>query len=421
MAEANTPYPLYDPASHPGTPYQCLVVDATRLVISPPVRDYLSIVADLEKAEFSIRQAEKNGQSDEEAQALVDLFATVQRSNRGRKKRNVADYAQYLGEVTASKRMGDAPPPVLFSPNTLQVVLINGMTHVVIPQGPGLVTIDGDTQTRAWRRLSLERRLTDVRIPAEIRHGVAVEFGEQIFHDRNVLRTVVSASDAIAKDNYDFAKRLAEKLIPESSVLNGRIKREGRSVARTDQDHVTTIGALRTGMITSILGSAGLQVGSRSFDLPEGVDERTMVKELIPVWLQVLDHLKPEFNDHATTVVGNPAILAGIGALVHRTTSWSATKPLSVEDVLALLEDVDWQTSHPTGGTVMIQKRVRVDGQSVEIEVEVEARESVWSGIAGKFTPSMAFSMGGPKEVGHAVINALSESTSVAGKSIRKG
>lgn len=423
MVNESNIIPDYSPTEHPGTPYQCLVVDDTRLMISPTVREYLAITADLDKAEFSIRQAAKDGQTDAESEELVELFKTVQRSNRGRKKRNVADYASYLHEITFEERMGDAPPPVLFSTEALQVVLINGMTHVVIPPGPGLITIDGDTQSRAWRKLFLEkaRGLSNVRVPAEIRHSVDVAFGEQVFHDRNVLRTTVSASDAIAKDNYDVAKRLAEAVISKSPVLNGKVKREGRSVAKSDRENVTTIGAVRTAMITSILGSAGLQVGSKSFDLPEDVTEDALESELVPIWVRVLDHLEDEFANNSETVVGSPAILGAIGAIVHRTASWAKGKRLSDEEVIDLLRDVDWRSSFPNGQKVTISKRVRVDGESVEVEVEVDDRESVWTGIAGKFTPSRSFSIGGPKEVGHAVISALSEPSSSAGAAIRQG
>jgi hypothetical protein len=63
---------------------------------------------------------------------------------------------------------------------------------------------------------------------------------------------------------------------------------------------------------------------------------------------------------------------------------------------------------------------VRVDGETLEVEVEIDDRSSVWTGIAGKFTPSRAFSIGGPNDVGLAVITALSDPSSSSGKAIRE-
>ena len=45
---------------------------------------------------------------------------------------------------------------------------------------------------------------------------------------------------------------------------------------------------------------------------------------------------------------------------------------------------------------------------------------SVWDGIAGKFTPSGRFAIGGPKEVGYAVADALYSPTGPTGTLIRQ-
>jgi hypothetical protein len=42
-----------------------------------------------------------------------------------------------------------------------------------------------------------------------------------------------------------------------------------------------------------------------------------------------------------------------------------------------------------------------------------------WDGIAGKLTPAGKFSIGGPKEVGYAVAEALENVKSEAGKQVR--
>jgi hypothetical protein len=51
--------------------------------------------------------------------------------------------------------------------------------------------------------------------------------------------------------------------------------------------------------------------------------------------------------------------------------------------------------------------------------LEEHETRSPWDGIAGKFTPSGSFSIGGPKEVGYAVAEALEDPESDGGKQIR--
>jgi hypothetical protein len=46
-------------------------------------------------------------------------------------------------------------------------------------------------------------------------------------------------------------------------------------------------------------------------------------------------------------------------------------------------------------------------------------KSSPWEGIAGKFTPAGSFSLGGPKEVGYAVADALEHPENEAGRKIR--
>ena len=68
---------------------------------------------------------------------------------------------------------------------------------------------------------------------------------------------------------------------------------------------------------------------------------------------------------------------------------------MSVEEILDLLEDVNWdRTDKHADGTL----------------------SAPWEGIAGKFTPSGTFSIGGPKEVGHAVADALADPEPAAGQ-----
>jgi hypothetical protein len=67
----------------------------------------------------------------------------------------------------------------------------------------------------------------------------------------------------------------------------------------------------------------------------------------------------------------------------------------TVDDLLSRLRDVNWERSYEVTVT--------------RAEVEEAEKRSLWDGIAGKFTPSGSFSIGGPKEVGYAVAEALED------------
>lgn len=52
-------------------------------------------------------------------------------------------------------------------------------------------------------------------------------------------------------------------------------------------------------------------------------------------------------------------------------------------------------------------------------DVHWERLPDYWDGIAGKFTPKGTFTIGAPKEVGHAVADSLEKPDSPGGKKIR--
>jgi DNA sulfur modification protein DndB len=117
------------------------------------------------------------------------------------------------------------------------------------------------------------------------------------------------------------------------------------------------------------------------------------------VWVAILEELEDELTRRKDTVVSAPAILGGIGIVAHHavTSPPRRVDEWSVDEVLERLQGVNWER------TLVRQGRA----------------ESPWDGIAGKFTPSNTFSIGGPKEVGHAVADALENPDSTGGRAIR--
>ena len=122
------------------------------------------------------------------------------------------------------------------------------------------------------------------------------------------------------------------------------------------------------------------------------------------VWSGILTALGQEFtaDRRRHSVISAPSILAGIGALAHRAMT---TPPRSAEiprwnkdQVMSHLAGVTWE------------REVRRNGYQPE---------SPWDGVAGKFSPKGRFSVSGPKEVGHAVFDALVDPESPGGRRIR--
>jgi hypothetical protein len=218
-------------------------------------------------------------------------------------------------------------------------------------------------------------------------------------------------------DMVDVATKITRKLMEASDVLRGRVNLQRRQLRAKDTD-VLTISALRTGIVTTILGAAGLQVGSRSIATGEKAGELhpdtnldALERAVVDVWMGILEQLEDELDPtrRAQTVVWAPAVLAGIGIVAHhampapprRDGEESGVEEWTADEVLERLGGVVWERP----------SQVK-DG---------EQPASPWAGIAGKFTPSGRFSIGGPKEFGRLVSDALENHESETGRRIRSG
>jgi DGQHR domain-containing protein len=332
----------------------------------------------------------------------AELRKEVQRAVQGAKAKNARDYATYLLEGLQGRRPYMVPPVTLFHPKRLEhVALGNGVIALVLPYGDFFVAIDGETQRIAWQIASREfDDALSAKVKVVIHHGKTVEEARQGFYDLNTREVKPSAAISIAMDSQDLATQITRRLIRDSEVLRDRVNVQRRQLRQSDPEFLT-ISALRTGIVTTMLGPAGLQVGTRPVSaLAEGVDLAQLEVAIAEVWHAILEHLEDELQParRPHSIVSSPAVLAGVGILAHRTLPSpprkADTPELTIDDVLENLADVTWERGH-------------------------EGESSPWEGIAGKISAKGGFSVGGPKEVGHMVAEALIEPSSEAGRRVR--
>lgn len=387
----------FDPAE--GVPVPMLEVDDHTAVITLTVGHLLQAVPDPIAAEQPARIAE-----DATLKAYGELRSEVQRLVEGAKKKNAVSYGDYLADGYRGEHPWVTPPITLFHEELLKTVDFGAGSHaLLLPHGSFLTAIDGETQRLAWRYATqIEPALTRRKIAAVVHHGIPVRSARQFFHDLNTLEVKPNAAVAISMDDRDPATQIARAVMERVPQLKGRVNLRRRQLRAKDTD-VLTISGLRTGIVTTILGEAGLQVGSRPITLPEGVDVDDIMEPVVEIWGAIVNQLEEELEpeERPNVVVSAPSILAGIGVLANKAMPRPPRRDqtaITINELIDRLEEVNWDRSFEhNDGTL----------------------GSVWVNVAGKFTPSERFSIGGPKEVGHAVAAALEDPKSESGRQIR--
>lgn len=398
-----------------GTHLACLEVEydpatgAGEVIATMPVPQLLELVLDPKASEDPKRVAE-----DPRLARTSELRKEVQRAVEGAKAKNAVSFGHYLVEGATGVRPAMVPAITLFHPEPLDVVdLGGGLKALVIPFGDFFVALDGETQRIAWQLgVNEHPALMAKRVKVTIHFGKPISHARQGFYDLNTREVKPNAAVSISMDTIDPATRITRDLMEASDLLKTRGVNLTRRQLRATDTEVVTISALRTGITTTMFGSGGLAIGNRSTgdrlaDLSkQQLDE--LGQAVIDVWVAILDSesIEKAFVHRKETVISAPSILAGIGIVAHHAMpDFIRSKTVaqwSVEDVVDALEGVNWQRA---------TYKVNEQGEKVG--------QSVWTGIAGKFTPSGTFSIGGPKEVGHAVADALENPTSPTGRRIR--
>jgi DGQHR domain-containing protein len=386
-----------------GQPIPAMRVDDHQVIATMSVGQLLSLVPDPRLTENA-----KVVHDDPLMADYASIRREVQRMVQGRKAKNALEFSKYLVEGVDGRRPWMVPAVTLYHPGQLEVVpLGNGMFVLVLPYGHFLVAIDGETQRLAWQLAAKEApEILGTMVKVIVYHGVSLQDARQGFYDLNTREVKPNAAVAIAMDRMDVATHLTRKVMVESDVLgNGsRVNVQRRQLRRTDEE-LFTISALRSGVVTTIMGSPGLQIGSRPVPaLADDVDIDQLESAVVDVWTGILELLEDELQPDRRpfSIVSAPAVIAAIGVVAHHAMPKPPRKDSvagwSVEEVIEHLDGVNWDRAFVA------------DDASVG---------SVWDGIAGKFTPSGRFAVGGPKEVGYAVAQALENEGSREGRLIR--
>ncbi|MFC9887308.1 DNA sulfur modification protein DndB [Streptomyces pilosus] len=298
----------------------------------------------------------------------AELRATVQRTLKSQKGRNIPDYAEYIAAGILGKH-GSAwstPPITLWHAGEIaamsdELLPGSGLRTLTVAPDAMVIAVDGETQTTAWHDIyrdpesfgltytELSRR---IRIPFELYLGISPADARQIFYDRNVKGVDVAKNLAMSMDQRDLATRLSytvgEKLEVESDGQRmpfGKLVNAGkRQLTRTDKE-VVTLSALRALIVTTVFGSKGVEYSAANVhegNLPSDTDADEVEAVVVRLVTRLIGGRFPDFARRSAITA--PAVMAGLGILLHRATPWcDPGKAMSYETVERLLADVRWE------------------------------------------------------------------------------
>jgi hypothetical protein len=318
------------------------------------------------------------------------MRAEVQRLFAGQKAKNVEAFAGYLVELFDGAE-GIAPPIVLWTPDKLKVQMReDGTAWIQVPYTLQLIAIDGETQLAARYQARVLKPET-IMMPLFIRicHGLPISWARQSFHDMNVLGVQPNAALAIGMDNRDPLTAIARTVEQSIPFFRGRINKVKRQLGTRDPE-LMTITTLRNACVTMVEGIAGVKHGTNPVYLPaDRIQEAT---EIAQIWFSALSEaIGSSLANREKSLASAPPVMAALGALGNQLYSLST----------------------------MEERRDRARVLARELKQVDWTKGRHWEGIAGKFTPKGAFSVGGPKETAYAVYSALAEPSTEGHRRVR--
>jgi len=351
--------------------------------------------------------------------AQAELRNDVQRMIRGTQKgKNAKSYADYIARsIRGLLGNGWSTPPIaIWFPQKLEQQSVQGpfgMDYAaVIPYGAKGVAVDAETQHLAHLiiaenpeayGLTLEQ-INERKVICEIYHGIDLKEARQIFHDRNLLGVLPTKNIALNSDSRDVATQIAFAIMEEVIIQHPRTKLDSRlqTVVGVNKRQLSgkdiewfTLSGLRSFVATTLFGRAGFETTSQPvYDnvLPTRADGHQITEEearveVVTLARALFTRFMPQFTRRAHTVIGAPAVLAAIGAVGHRSMTWSREPRRSVDEFIGLLSTVNWSRDAKTRDGAM-----------------------TWDGIAGKATASGKLSLvGGVKDNGSKTATALED------------
>ena len=384
-----------------GSPIPCLIKDEREADAVIPVGLLRNIAPSGMAAENP-----KFAAIDSRLRAVQVLRKDVQRAFTGAKAKNVRHYADYIHGGLNGEWPLAVPAIHIWHPDRLSYVEYPpGQRSIMWPHGDIGVCIDGETQREAWEVVIGQygnASAASRKISITIHHGKPLAEVREIFYLYNVMEVKPSASIAISMDPRDLATKISRSVIESSEILHERVSMTGRSAKGSD---IMTLAAVRNGIMTTLRGRAGLQVGSRrmGLQLEEEGNEEIIRQGAVDIWRTILKEFKNEFDlaRENKLVIASPSILAGIGAVAHHAMPQPPRDPSydawTIEQLIATLKTVNWRSKEegPNGPFYP------------------------WDGVGGRVNATGTFTVSGPKEVGHQIAFAIANPDSEAGRKIR--
>ena len=334
----------------------------------------------------------KKFEASKELQNLQEIREEVQRLFAGAKARNVPPYANYIVDVYTEAADGITPPIILYTEDGLKSEIDDyGKGLIQVPYDKRLVAIDGETQLAArFEAANIHPPTKDEFVPIYICHGKDKLWARQCFHDLNVLAVRPNAALSIGMDARDPLTRITRDLERAVPFFRDRVNKVRRQLRGSDTD-VVTITSLRGACITLAEGIGGVKYGARP--VPVSDDRLPQIEQAAIEWFQAVSEvIGPAIEDRDNKLASAPSVLAAIGAMGHELVNIDepVQRAARTSDLIGRLRGVDWR------------------------------RAKHWEGIAGKFTPKGAFSVGGSKETAYAVYEALNDENSPGYKCVRQ-
>jgi len=404
-----------------GQPVQCTPIRDSLCSAAVPVGQIFNWVPDPRNAE-NPRATYTNPMD----KAASEMRNDVQRMIKGTQKGKNADvYAEYISAgMRGDHGHGWSTPPIaLWFPQRLAIHKDEtspfGPVHLaIVPHGAKAVVVDAETQLLAHfivaenpeaYGLTLDD-LTQRTVMVELYHGIDLKEARQIFHDRNMLGVLPTKNVALNSDSRDIATQIAFAVMDEVIVENPRTKSPSkllhlvgvnkRQLSGRDPEWITLSG-LRSFVATTLFGRGGFEVSSQPVyerDLPVRADGRQTTEEevkteIVKIARLLFNRFESQFTQRQHTVIGAPAVLAGLGAVAHKSMSWCKEPDRrQPEELIELLSSVNWNRTPEN-----------------------------WVGIAGKSTSSGRLSLaGGVKDNGSKTAAALDNPHSEGGMQVRR-
>ncbi|MET9177795.1 hypothetical protein ABZX88_06155 [Kitasatospora aureofaciens] len=393
-----------------GLPVNVKVVRPTVAIGTLDCENLLYMVNDPVQVEQEAARDAKAGREVDDYAKLRQLVQRMIATAASPKAKNVASYAEYISAgLRGDFGTGWSIPPITLW--CLRPLAIDEAGNCFFPIRDGLIAIDGETQITALHRIRKNPAayglegfdFGSILLAFEVYHGIPPLEARQIFHDRNNLGAPVDKSLAMSMDMRDFGTTVTQALMKSALIPHNdrEVSLEtlivtGKRQVSAKSDQWLTLQGLRTLVATTMLGKSGIHAASDDIEPGDIKDKDGNEVDKATVQRHIVETLGDFLRDnaelfHNKTAITAPAVLAGLGALLHHETPWATDAMADGVTVAELLKSVRW-----------------------------DREAAYWGGIAAKVTDKGNVTWGGgARDSGHKVYEALSKPASEAGHQVR--